>query len=112
MQDFNSYLSAEWRAQDKGGPQTIEDPVHAENFIFQTRGGALDPFEDRLADELMAVFNLGAEEIGDVVAGLNAAGSLDAKGNPWSEQSFQDQMAASAAQLFAPFGNIQDGEKS
>jgi len=94
-------LHADLRSQSKGDTRTIEDPRSVENIVFQTRGGALDAFEDKLADDLMAVFGAGAEEVGDVVQGLNAAGSRDRTGAPWTEQTFREQMAASAAALFA-----------
>lgn len=101
MPQFNPFLRAEVCSPSKGGPRMVEDPRAVENFVFQTRSGALDAFEDRLADTLMDVFGAGAEELDDVIAGLNAAGSRDRAGAVWTEQSFQDQMAGSSAGLFA-----------
>ncbi|QDK35699.1 recombinase-like helix-turn-helix domain-containing protein [Sphingomonas sp. IC081] len=101
MHHTNPFLHVAARSEAKGGPTTIEEPKAVENIVFQTRGGPLDPFEDRLADELMTVFDGGAVELEDVVAGLNAAGSRDRAGAPWTGQSFSGQMAASADGLFA-----------
>lgn len=102
MARYNDFLAVEARREAKGGVRTIETPGQIENFVFQTRAGPLDPFEDRLAGDLMEVFGAGAEEIDDVVAGLNGAGSLDSGGRPWTADSFRQQMAVSAAGLFAP----------
>lgn len=96
----NPYLSAD-AASAKGGPLSIEDPHAVTNIVFQTRSGPLAAFEDRLADALMGVFADGADEIDTVVAGLNAAGSVDSNGDQWTGESFAAQMHASAALLFA-----------
>ncbi len=98
---YNPFLGKGRAVGTKGGPDTIERPGDVDNIVFQTRGAPLDAFEDGLADVLMAVFAAGAEEIDDVVAGLNAAGSVDRAGAAWTARSFTDQMAASAAALFA-----------
>lgn len=97
----NPYLGADLRSDTKGSEATVEDLCTVQNIRTQTAGGPLDPFEDRLADELMTVFGAGAEEIDDVVAALNAAGSRDQSGAAWNEASFRAQMAASSAALFA-----------
>lgn len=101
MAQFNPFLRAEYRTDSKGGVRTIEHPHNVENIVFQTRGEPLDAFEDDLADQLMTVFGGGAQELSDVVQGLNTAGSRARDGAEWTERSFQDQMAESAAALFA-----------
>lgn len=98
---FNHFLEAGRRRDEKGGPLTIEVPGAVENIAIQTRSGALDEFEDELADALMAVFADGAEQIADVVAGLDRAGSRDCNGNAWTEAALREQLTLSAAQLFA-----------
>lgn len=101
---YNPFLGNILRDQTKGGGPMVENPQSVENIIIQTAAGPLDSFEDRLADDLMNVFGSGAEEIGDVVAALTALGSTDRAGEAWTERSFRDQMASSAAALFAASG--------
>lgn len=98
---FNSFLLSDGTIQKKGGGRFVEDAAHVENIVVQTRGGPLDPFEDRLAGEIMDAFGQGHFALDQLVAALNDAGSVDAMGQAWTEAAFQDQMALSASLLFA-----------
>jgi hypothetical protein len=103
MRDINFFLAPGGAATiSGGGGGHIEDPAQVENIVFQTRAVPLDAFETRLSGDLMQVFGAGAEELGDVVRALNAAGSRDVDGVAWTDESFVAQMAASAAATFAP----------
>jgi hypothetical protein len=63
-----------------------------ENLPWQTRAEAPGEFENRLGDALERVFAQGIESLPEVVARLNAEGSRDAEGRPWSEASFQETL--------------------
>jgi hypothetical protein len=67
----------------------VEQP---QNIEWQTRAAPPTERESRLGDALERVFAAGAESLAEVVAALNAQGSRDAAGQPWSEASFQDEM--------------------
>jgi|GEM_PF-2848007 len=102
MRDTNFFLQLGGAPTvNGGGGGYIENPAAVENIVFQTRGAALGTFEARLADDLMQVFGAGAENLDDVVQGLNAAGSRDVHGAAWTDASFTAQMAVSAAATFA-----------
>ena len=60
--------------------------------IRQTRAAPPSEFENRLGDALERVFAQGIESLPEVVARLNADGSRDAEGRPWSEASFQETL--------------------
>jgi hypothetical protein len=102
MSDNNFFLAPGGPPAVKGGGGGFsENPAAVENIVFQTRGAPLDAFEAKLAEDLMQVFGTGAEELEDVVRGLNATGSIDAQGAAWTDESFVAQMSVSAAALFA-----------
>ncbi|WP_375194289.1 recombinase-like helix-turn-helix domain-containing protein [Sphingobium sp.] len=101
MSDFNPFLILPTVDPSKGGGRYIEDPKAVENIVFQTRAGALTDFEDRFADQLMAVFADGHEELDAVASALNAAGSADAQGAAWTTQSLCATLAMLGGALFA-----------
>lgn len=75
------------------GQGRIERPGGFDNRTWQTRQRAPEPFELDLLAALEAVFEGGATELDEVVAGLNARESHDRQGQPWSEASFLQEMA-------------------
>lgn len=93
--DFNPQLKTWSRIipSSEPGQGSIEPPGGFDNRVWQTRERAPEPFEIELVTALEAVFASGAEELAEVVAGLNARHSLDRQGKPWSESSFLQEMA-------------------
>lgn len=84
------------------GQGRIEHPGEFGNRVWQTRERPAEPFELELVEALESVFESGAVELADVVAGLNkrqVVGGLserqhmDRQGNPWTEESFLQEMA-------------------
>lgn len=75
------------------GQGYIEPPGGFSNLVWQTRQYEPDQFEQDLVAALQPVFGAGAEELSDVVAGLNQAGCFDRSGNLWTEDSFRSAMA-------------------
>jgi hypothetical protein len=72
-----------------GGRGTVEQAL---NIEWQTRAAPPTEFENRLGDALEQVFGQGIEALREVVEQLNAQGSRDAAGRPWTEASFQETM--------------------
>lgn len=99
MTQLNPFLSP-GDSSGKGGGRFIEDPATAENIVFQTRGEPLTPFEDALADGLMAAYGEGAETLDQLVSALNAQGCTDRAGRMWTAATLTADLAA-AATLFA-----------
>ncbi len=62
------------------------------NIEWQTRAAPPTEQEDRLGDALERVFAKGVESLPEVVAQLNAEGSRDPAGDPWTQASFQEHM--------------------
>ncbi len=81
MMDHNPFL----KRPPEASRGTVEKPL---NLEWQTRAAPPTEFENRLGDALERVFAGGAESLQDVVARLNAEGSRDAQGCPWTEASF------------------------
>ena len=99
--DFNPYLTAS-ASGTKGGGLFTEVPAAVDNIVFQTRGEPLTPFEDRLADALMVAFGAGIVELADVVSALNAFGSLDDQGRPWTADGLERALKVLGERVFAP----------
>jgi hypothetical protein len=99
MQTFNAFLRLPREA--KGGGALLERLEAVENFVFQTAGAEPEPFEAELADRLMEVFAAGLWELAQVVAALNERAFRDSRGTLWTESSLREQLARSAARLFA-----------
>jgi len=95
---YNLYLAEAGDA--KGGGRFIEEPDQVDNFVFQTRGGPLDPFEEALAQALTAAFDAGAFEFTELVAALNAGGSRDANGAEWTESALDAELDRLGQALF------------
>jgi hypothetical protein len=71
----------------------IEKPDGAVNIVWQTRNAEPSEYENRLADALEQVFGAGADELHEVVAGLNRLQFPDPQGKPWTQESFQSLLA-------------------
>ncbi|MBT0668148.1 hypothetical protein HT136_07195 [Novosphingobium profundi] len=95
---FNPYLAEAGGA--KGGGRFIEEPDSVDNFVFQTRGGPLDSFEESLARALTAAFDAGTFEFPELVAALNASGSRDPDGAQWTEPKLDAELDRLAQALF------------
>ena len=92
--DHNPHLTP-WRHPEPGsaaGKGAIERPDQVTNIVWQTRPAVPSAYESALADDLIACFGAGAEELPDLVAGLNARGSRSPSGAPWTEESFTTEM--------------------
>lgn len=101
-QDFlpnNPFLRAD--PGNKGGGLFIEHPAAVPNIACQTSGSEPDTVEAGLADLLMAVFSDGVWDLEAVLAALEARGSRDSAGSPWTESSLSQHLQQSAARLFA-----------
>ncbi|WP_068085265.1 recombinase-like helix-turn-helix domain-containing protein [Novosphingobium rosa] len=101
MYQHNPWLAPDRHRDNKGDTRTIESATGSPNIVFQTRGAPLSPFEDGLADALMAVFDDGAVELDEVVAGLNARGITDAEGQSWTPESLAACLKTLGDALFA-----------
>jgi Recombinase-like helix-turn-helix domain len=88
--DYNPFLSP--APADRTGRGHIADEIDAQNIVWQTRVAAPTAFERRLGDALETIFDQGIEDLAGVVRSLNAMGVTDAKGDPWTELSFQDEL--------------------
>lgn len=97
--ELNPYLTSEGSGS-KGGGLFTENPAAIDNIVFQTRGETLTPFEDALADQLMAAFSTGAVELADVVAAMNAAGGVDNLGRPWTAEILSAVLKDLGGQVF------------
>jgi hypothetical protein len=83
--DHNPHLrraqgSVERRTPARGSIVSRSEP----NLAWQTRAAPPTEHENALADALEKVFEDGAEELSDVVAGLNRLGVRAPDGTPWT----------------------------
>jgi hypothetical protein len=101
MHPYNPWLAPDRHRDTKGDQRSIEPAAGGANIVFQTRGAALSPFEDRLADALMAVFDDGATELEQVATGLNAREAYDADHQPWTADSLAACLHTLGDALFA-----------
>jgi hypothetical protein len=62
------------------------------NIAWQTRAAPPTEHENRLGDALERIFAADIESLPELVAQLNAEGSRDPAGQPWTEGSFQEHM--------------------
>lgn len=93
--DYNPMLKPWIRPQptEDGGKGQIERPGEVVNIVWQTRSASPTEYENQLGDALVACFAGGVTEIGPLVAGLNTMGVLAPNGLPWTEESFEREMA-------------------
>ncbi len=95
QQDHNPQLKTWQRIipSSEPGQGHIEAPGGFANPIWQTRASAPGPFELDLVAALEEVFAEGATELEAVVDGLNARHRHDRNGQPWTQESFLQEMA-------------------
>lgn len=93
--DFNPFLKPWIKPQPNraGGKGTIERPGQVENIVWQTRAAPPTEYENALGDALVSCFDEGVAELGPLVARLNAMGVFGPDGRPWTEESFEREMA-------------------
>ena len=86
--NFNPYLKP-WLApqpNNVAGKGVIEQPGQTGNFIWQTRKSEPTQYENDFGDALEQVFEAGAVELDEVVAGLNRIGFRSPEGAPWTAE--------------------------
>lgn len=89
--DFNPALpeSCQFTPPAEGGNGNIHKPGDYHNLIWQTRSRVPENWELQLIATLETLFEQGAENLGELVSGLNGVRMHDQQGEPWSESSFQ-----------------------
>lgn len=89
--DFNPALpeSRQFTPPAEGGNGNIRKPGDYPNLIWQTRSRVPESWELQLIATLETLFEQGAENLGELVSGLNGVRMYDQQGEPWSESSFQ-----------------------
>ena len=86
--NFNPHLKP-WLApqpNNVAGKGVIEKPGETDNMIWQTRKAVPTQYENDFGDALEQVFEAGAAELHEVVAGLNGIGFRTPDGAQWSEE--------------------------
>jgi hypothetical protein len=86
--NFNPMLKP-WVApqpNNVAGKGVIEQPGQSENMIWQNRKAEPTQYENDFGDALEQVFEAGATELDDVVAGLNRIGLRTPEGAAWSAE--------------------------
>lgn len=91
--DHNPYLASNNQRAEGPAKGSIDAPGQLPNIIWQTRPAPPTPFENALGDALEQVFEAGATELPDVVAGLNANGCMDPDGKPWTPTRLTEVLA-------------------
>ncbi len=89
--DFNPALpeSRQFTPPAEGGNGNIHKPGDYHNLIWQTRSRVPESWELELIATLETLFEQGAENLTQLVDGLNALKMHDRQGDAWSEESFQ-----------------------
>lgn len=96
--NFNPLLKP-WLApapNNIAGKGQIEIPGQTHNMVWQNRKAEPTPYENDLGDALECVFETGATELADVVAGLNQIGFRAPDGAPWTAERLRAELAALA----------------
>jgi hypothetical protein len=95
MLDYNPLLARNGATDaNKGGPATIEDPAHVENFCWQTRPAPLSAAESALADALQKIFAAEIYALDGVVERLNQMKVTPPAGAAaWTEEGFRAEIA-------------------
>ncbi|MFP6562621.1 recombinase-like helix-turn-helix domain-containing protein [Paraburkholderia sp. B3] len=86
--NFNPSLKP-WLApqpNNVAGKGVIEQPGEALNLVWQTRKAEPTQYENDFGDALEKVFEAGAVELEEVVAGLNRVGFRTPEGAPWTAE--------------------------
>ncbi|MEF3089203.1 hypothetical protein QFI91_12585 [Raoultella sp. WB_B2P2-3] len=89
--NFNPALpeSRQFTPPAEGGNGNIHKPGDYENLIWQTRSRVPESWELQLIATLEGLFEQGAENLTQLVDGLNGLRMHDQQGEPWSEASFE-----------------------
>ncbi|XKE45620.1 hypothetical protein LG302_00340 [Halomonas organivorans] len=95
QQDYNPQLKTWQRIipSSEPGQGHIEAPGGFANPVWQTRSGVPGPFELELVEALEEVFAEGVTELDALVEGLNARDRHDRNGQPWTRESFLQEIA-------------------
>jgi hypothetical protein len=86
--NFNPWLKP-WLApqpNNVAGKGVIEQPGQTENMVWQTRKAEPTQYENDFGDALEQVFEAGAAELDEVVAGLNRIGFRTPEGAAWNAE--------------------------
>ncbi|GGX45148.1 recombinase-like helix-turn-helix domain-containing protein [Saccharospirillum salsuginis] len=75
------------------GQGRIEQPGGFDNRVWQNRDHEPEAFELALVEALESVFEDGATELDQVVAGLNRIEFKDRQGNAWTDNSVLQELA-------------------
>jgi hypothetical protein len=67
------------------------------NETHQSRSAAPTAYENLLGDAIERAFASGIHELEDLVRYLNASGQVGPDGQPWTAQSYQQEMARLSA---------------
>lgn len=89
--NFNPALpeSRQFTPPAEGGNGNIHKPGDYENLIWQTRSRVPESWELQLIATLEGLFEQGAENLTQLVDGLNGLRMHDQQGESWSEASFE-----------------------
>ncbi len=79
--------------EPKAGINNIQVPGEVEHVIWQSRDHEPTQYELDLVDVLIKGFGSGITELEEIVDFINKEGVYDAKGTPWTPQSFEREMA-------------------
>jgi hypothetical protein len=86
--NFNPWLKP-WLApqpNNVAGKGVIEQPGETQNLVWQTRKAEPTQYENDFGDALEKVFEAGAVELEEVVAGLNREGFRTPEGALWTAE--------------------------
>ena len=93
--DHNPHLTPWRRSQpdQAAGKGRVEQPGTTENLVWQTRAAPPTPYEDALADALVACFEDGVVDLPSLVDQLNERGVRGPDGQAWTADRFEREMA-------------------
>ncbi|MAY71419.1 MAG: hypothetical protein CME82_08180 [Halomonas sp.] len=95
QQDYNPHLK-NWQSiipSSEPGQGSIEAPGGFANPVWQTRSSVPGGFELSLIEALEDIFAAGSTELDELVKGLNERQHHDRHGEPWTQESFLQEMA-------------------
>ena len=89
--DHNPHLKT-WKKPEPNqiaGKGSIERPDMVDNLVHQTRSSSPTEYENQLGQNLMEIFESGAEQLPEIIQKLNERGVKSPAGEPWTEESFK-----------------------